>query len=404
MRSFLILLKFLLVVPSYSLNASLSQNLDTFINDISSIIPVVRTCEYVPSHEDLKIEADDLFSRASSWHSYNPLEASELYGQAGNLYHQCLLLNSNKPSRLIYQSAILSSFRAGFYRQDYDPEATQKFFAYCYHTIKNYFSFFEQEISADDIGVLIMIFNKMASFFEKSELLSEKENIAHFYIEAGNLGMIAFNKRQMANKASPLDYGKPAIAYYNAAYTLKEINLALAYPLYEYSAHLHLIRTEYKGNQATENDLRLTSCALYNVVLWNNTFSDEQKFHRFKIILDLELRRFEKLRDKATPQDYDTIAKVYYNLGEQCSNAFAKLLQFQYLQKAAEFESIYLSQNSFNVSDHDLFQALHIYQKATETTQSRDQALAQIFHTQAQNLKLLLNQKQDCNLFSYKSA
>ncbi|AIL12520.1 hypothetical protein IM40_01680 [Candidatus Paracaedimonas acanthamoebae] len=233
MRPFLILLTFLLAAPSYSLNASHFQNPDTFIDDLSSMIPVGVTRVYAPSLENLKIEADNLFSCASSWHSYNPLKASELYAQAGNLYHQYLLLNSNDPSRFIYQSAILSSFRAGFYRQDHDREATQKFFAYCYHTIKNYFSFFEQEISAEDISVLIMIFNKMASFFEKSELLSDKENIAHFYIEAGNLGMIAFNKRQTTNKASPLDYGKPAIAYYNAAYTLKEINLSLAYPLYD---------------------------------------------------------------------------------------------------------------------------------------------------------------------------
>ncbi|AIL12518.1 hypothetical protein [Candidatus Paracaedibacter symbiosus] len=137
----------------------------------------------------------------------------------------------------------------------------------------------------------------------------------------------------------------------------------------------------------------MTSSALYNVVLWNNTFSDEQKFHRFRIILDLELRRLEKLRNKATPQDYDTIAKVYYNLGEQCSNAFSKLLQFQYFQKAGEFESVYLSQNNLNVTEQDLLDAHLIYQKAAETMQTYDQALAQIFYNQAQHLKFLLNKK-----------
>lgn len=396
MRPFLILLRFLLVVPSYSLNASLSQNLDTFIDDISSIIPVVRTRDYVPSHEDLKIEADDLFSRASSWHSYNPLEASELYGQAGNLYHQCLLLNSNKPSRLIYQSVILSSFRAGFYRQDYDPEATQKFFAYCYHTIKNYFSFFEQEISADDIGVLIMIFNKMASFLQKFDHLSDKATIAKLYIEAGNLGMIAFNKLLTANKASPLDYEKPAIAYYNAAYTLKETNLPLASSLYEYSADLHFIRTHYKGTQATEKDLRRASRALYNVVFWNNTFSSDQEFYLYQIILDLELRRLEKLKKEATAQDYDIIAKLYYNLGAQCTSPFSKILQVQYFQKAVEYESVYLSQNSFNVPNHDLLDAFNIYQRATKIMQLRDEILAQIFSKQVQHLKFLLEER---NLF-----
>lgn len=34
---------------------------DTFTDNVSPMIPVAVTHAYVPSHEDLKIEADDLF-------------------------------------------------------------------------------------------------------------------------------------------------------------------------------------------------------------------------------------------------------------------------------------------------------------------------------------------------------
>lgn len=60
--------------------------------------------------------------------------------------------------------------------------------------------------------------------------------------------------------------------------------------------------------------------------------------------------------------------------------AFSKLLQLQYFQKAAELESIYLSQNNLNVTEQDLFDTHLIYQQPAETMQTYDQALVQIFH------------------------
>lgn len=244
----------------------------------------------------------------------------------------------------------------------------------------------------------------MASFFKKFSHLIDKASIAELYIEAGNLGMLSFHKLQIENKASPLDYEKTAIAYYNAAYVLRDINPSLASSLYEYSALLHLLRTHYKGNDATANDLRKTSSALYNINLLKDTLSDEQKFYIFRIILDLELLRLEKLESQATPQDYDTIAKIYYNLAEQCSNAFSKIRQAQYFQKAAEYESIYLNSNHFNVSHQELLEAFYIYQRAAEIVQLRDESLAQIFHHQAQYLEFLLNQSPANNLFPSANA
>src|SRR5690606_32930269 len=173
----------------------------------------------------------------------------------------------------------------------------------------------------------------------------------------------------------------------------KDINPALSYPFYQHSAKLHLSRTQHKGNHATENDLRMTSSALYCLVFWNDSLPADQKFSIYRIVLNLELRRFELLGPAAIAQDYDIIAKAYYNLGALCSNAFARILRLQYYQKAAEFESIYLIQKNFHVPDQELLDAHLIYQEAAETMQLYDQAQAQIFYNQAQLIQSLLNQR-----------
>jgi len=388
MRSFLILLMLLFFSSSSELSACDSSHYEDQ-NYLSSLVPALV---YTPPSCYLN-DADALFTEAHNYQSSEPLKAAEIYAQAGALYHWNIYEWGNAAPRSLYQSAILSSFRAGFYMQDNDRNGAQSYFSYCYNTMSAYLRLFETEISVPDIHVCIMIFNKIASFFEKSEHSSDKQNAADFYIKAGNLGMIAFNKLQVTDKATPLDYEKPAIAYYNAAYTLKDINPALSSPFYQYSAKLHLSRTQYKGNHATENDLRMTSRALYCLVFWNDSLSADQKFSIYRIVLNLELRRFELLGPAAIAQDYDIIAKAYYNLGTLCSNAFARILQLQYYQKAAEFESIYLIQKNFHVPDQELLDAHLIYQEAAETMQLYDQAQAQIFYNQAQLIQSLLNQR-----------